>query len=58
MAEDAQTAVVMGDFPGLVLDTEPHDIPEGASDDQVNATCEDAGALRSRRGFLVCSFEA
>lgn len=52
-----QTAVVLADFPGLVLDRDPHDIPPGASDDQVNATCENSGQLTSRAGFVLVTFE-
>lgn len=56
--DDPQQVLVMGDFPGLVLDTDPHDAPPGSSDNQVNVTCEKRGALVSREGFLVVSFES
>lgn len=58
MDKQAQSAVVVTDFPGLVMDVDPHDAPEGASEDQVNATVEDRGVLKSREGYRVVSFES
>lgn len=52
------SSVEIRDFPGLVLDTDPHDTPPGASRDQVNVTCEKAGELVSRQGYQPVSFES
>lgn len=56
--DEPNAVLLIGDFPGLTMDVDPHDAPLGGSDDQVNATCENRGMLTSREGFLVVSFEA
>lgn len=53
-----RAAVEMTDFPGLVLDVEPHDLPPGAAVTQVNVTSENIGSLTSRKGFVVLNFES
>lgn len=57
-ADRPRSAVEMGDFPGLMLDVEPHDLPAGAADIQVNVTSENLGVLTSRGGFVVLNFES
>lgn len=52
------SSVEIRDFPGLVLDTDPHDAPSGSSRNQVNVTCERGGMLVSRQGYLLVSFES
>lgn len=53
-----QSVLTISDFLGLVMDVDPHDAPPGASEDQVNATVEDRGVIKSREGFRVVSFES
>lgn len=53
-----QSVLMITDFPGLAMDVDPHDAPTGASEDQVNATVEDRGVLKSREGFLIVNFES
>jgi hypothetical protein len=52
-----KTKVVIKDFPGLNLESDPHDLSPGASSQQVNADSSDIGRLKSRLGFKVVSFE-
>ena len=47
----------MTDFPGLILNADPRDIPPGAGQQQVNASSEQAGVLQSRRGMRPVRFE-
>lgn len=54
--EDAQK-VDFRDFTGLVLEGDPHDIPEGAGREQVNIQSGDLGSLRTRNGYRVVIFE-
>lgn len=57
MPNEPPAEVRMRDFGGLDLQTDEHDLPPGTSDRQVNATCEDAGQLKSRRGMQPVAFE-
>lgn len=57
MAVAPSTTIVIKDFPGLKRETDVRDLRPGASDDQVNAVCEDVGVLRSRSGYAVVKFE-
>lgn len=57
MPEAARTARVIRNFPGLVLEHDIHDLPEGATDVQVNCTSEDQGVLKSRSGYVTLEFE-
>lgn len=45
------------DFPGLILDADTRDLPEGATDLQINCTSEDQGMLTSRHGYVLVNFE-
>lgn len=45
------------DFPGLILNADPRDLPIGCGQVQVNATSEQAGSLMSRRGMSQVTFE-
>lgn len=58
MAEAKPRQVVkIRDFPGLNLESDPHDMAPGAAPVQVNIDSSDIGRLRSRLGFKVVSFE-
>ena len=48
---------VMRDFPGLVLNADPREVPPGAGQEQVNAVSEQGGRLESRRGVRVVTFD-
>jgi hypothetical protein len=45
------------DFIGLVAEIDQFDLPQGASDDQVNCISDDIGTLKSRLGYAVVKFE-
>ena len=57
MPELSQHGRVIKDFPGLILDTDLHDLPDGSTDLQLNCTSEDEGILRSRHGYVLVKFE-
>lgn len=57
MTELGKSGRAIRDFPGLVLEVDPHDLQEGATDLQVNCTSEDHGMLKSRHGYVVLQFE-
>ena len=53
-----QTSVnSMRDFPGLVLNADPREVPPGAGQQQVNAVSEQIGLLQSRRGLQAVAFD-
>ena len=47
----------MRDFPGLVLNADPREVPPGAGQQQVNAVSEQIGLLQSRRGLQTVTFD-
>lgn len=47
----------MRDFPGLVLNADPREVPSGAGQIQTNVTSEQIGLLQSRRGLRVVTFD-
>lgn len=47
----------MSDFPGLVVNADPRDLPLGAGQTQVNVTSEQSGVLKSRLGLVEVTFE-
>ncbi len=59
MAQDipSPAKVEILDFPGILFDIDPHDLPKGAAEDQVNAVSYDSAELQSRRGFRYVIFE-
>lgn len=57
MAEVPKAAISMQDFPGLQLELDEFDLPAGATHHQTNFVSECVGRLRSRRGYVVVSFE-
>lgn len=57
MAETPRAAVEISDFPGLMADVDPHDLPPGASSAQVNVCSLTPGELTVRAGLREISFE-
>jgi hypothetical protein len=57
MAEPAQVQLVVKDFPGLMDNVDPHDIPPGAAEVQINACSFVTGELRVRLGLKTVKFE-
>lgn len=53
---DSQQKV--GDFLGMVVNADPHDLAPGASPKQVNVTNQRPGELRVRGGYKELTFEA
>lgn len=49
--------VEIRDFPGLITNADPNDIPPGAACEQVNVTATIFGQLRPRGGYRVVKFE-
>lgn len=58
MAERPRERVEADDFPGLVLNLDPHDLPPGAAADQVNAVSITPGQLSARLGYKEVTFES
>ena len=57
MADVPKAAVSITDFPGLQYEVDVFDLPPGATHEQTNCVSEDAGRLKSRRGYRFVSFE-
>lgn len=57
MGEKPRRAVEINQFPGLVTDTDRHDLPNGAAQVQVNVTSSTGNELNVRRGFRQVNFE-
>jgi hypothetical protein len=54
----SETQVVsMRDFPGLVLNADPREVPAGAAQEQVNVVSVQIGHLASRKGLRVVTFD-
>lgn len=58
MPKPAQPVVVATDFPGMMSDVDPRDIPPGAAEEQVNLCSMVQGELRVRLGVLEVSFDS
>lgn len=50
--------VTITDFPGLVNNIDRRDIPPGAAEVQVNATCVKVGELQVRLGLRELTFDS
>ena len=57
MAAPPQESVEMRDFPGLMDNIDPEDIPPAAAEDQVNCCSIISGELLVRLGFRQVSFD-
>ena len=58
MRDRPPAAVVIRQFPGMALDADPHDHPEGLAREQVNVESKERGSLKTRRGFRKVNFES
>ncbi len=58
MAVQSKGQEVQADFAGMVSNLDRHDLPGGASPEQVNATCVKEAQLTVRAGFRVVTFES
>lgn len=57
MPTPAKPVVQIVDFPGMMVNVDPRDFPEGASEDQVNACSLKVGELTVRGGIRAVEFE-
>jgi len=57
MAKPPRSSVEIDDFPGLMDNADPKDIPAGAAVSQINATAHRAGELVVRGGYRYVTFE-
>jgi hypothetical protein len=57
MPDMPMQAVEMRDFPGLMLNTDPRDLPPGAAQEQINACCVAQGELQIRLGYREVRFD-
>lgn len=55
--EPARVRTTIADFPGLINNSDPMDLPTGAAVVQRNATSEVPGRLTVRKGFQKVNFE-
>jgi hypothetical protein len=55
--DTAKPAITIVDFPGIMMNVDPRDFPEGASEDQVNAASIKVGELNVRHGIRAVVFE-
>lgn len=58
MPDKPKSKIPIKDFPGLNLESDPHDLSPGTAASQVNIDSSDVGRLKSRLGFKVVSFES
>jgi hypothetical protein len=52
-----QAMMRMRDFLGQVSNMDPHDLPPGAAQQQVNVTCVKQGQMKVRGGLREVTFE-
>lgn len=50
--------VVLSDFPGMIDNEDPQDIPAGAASTQINLDSRVIGRLQVRRGFRRLNFDS
>jgi len=58
MADRPRQSVEIRDYPGLIANSDPEDIPRGAAQMQVNVISLVTGELSTRGGYRTVSFEA
>lgn len=56
-AKRAKARVPIRDFPGLMLNVDPDDMPPGAAAEQVNMASSRIGELELRPGYRPVNFE-
>ena len=57
MPDPAKPQVTISDFPGILTNVDPRDLPPGAAEEQVNAVALVYGELAVRRGIREVTFE-
>lgn len=57
MPQAARPVAISVDFPGMMTNVDPRDLPAGAAEEQVNATCVVIGELRVRLGVREVTFD-
>lgn len=57
MRSQPRAITVIREFPGMALDIDPHDAPEGLAREQVNAESQERGSLKTRMGYRKVQFE-
>jgi hypothetical protein len=57
MSVPPKTSVELRDFPGIMPQSDPRDLPPGAAEEQVNAQSIRTGELNVRPGYRVVTFE-
>jgi hypothetical protein len=57
LAEFRRRTVEFMDFPGMMQNVDPRDIPTGAAEDQINFCCILIGQLECRHGLREPNFE-
>jgi hypothetical protein len=58
VAKPAQPVAVSTDFPGILTNVDPRDLPPGAAEEQINMLSIVSGELRVRAGIQEVTFEA
>jgi len=57
MGKPAKSGAQVRDWPGMLPDADPRDIPPGAAEEQVNVQSATPGELSVRPGYRVVTFE-
>lgn len=57
MPQVARPVAIAEDFPGLMTNVDPRDLPDGAAEEQINLVCQVVGELRVRLGMKEVVFE-
>ena len=60
MAKDPKvpkSSIDMSDFPGMLRNQDPQDLPPGGAEVQLNLACIERGQMRSRGGMRQVTFE-
>lgn len=57
MGQPARVVTEIRDFPGLATAADPHDLPPGAAEEQLNVQSGRPGTLEVRPGYRVVTFE-
>ena len=57
MPEPAENRIELRDFPGLVQQSDTHDVPPGSAKEQTNLESSTPGQLDVRAGYRIVTFE-
>lgn len=58
MSEPAAGGIVLRDFPGIVNNLDPRDLPPGTAEQQVNLLSRIQGQMIVRRGLREVTFDS